>query len=137
MCLQSSSSLCCGCRPGKLRDLAQLTCPKLACMPAPCATCVSCRYYNIHDVCKTVKAQSPKLEVFKSAIINAGFRCVEHGSCCAFVCAHAQQPGPACTVRCTAEQGLLLCIHGLQQGTHCASCLPGGVDAGLAGILHS
>lgn len=31
-------------------------------------------YYDLHDVCKTLKCQSPKMEVMKSAIINAGYR---------------------------------------------------------------
>jgi tRNA (guanine26-N2/guanine27-N2)-dimethyltransferase len=31
-------------------------------------------YYDLHDVCKTLKCQSPKMEVMKSALINAGFR---------------------------------------------------------------
>lgn len=33
-------------------------------------------YYNLHDVCKTVRCQPPKFEVLRSAIIHAGFRLV-------------------------------------------------------------
>jgi tRNA G26 N,N-dimethylase Trm1 len=32
------------------------------------------RYYDLHDVCKTIKCQPPKQEVIKSALINAGYR---------------------------------------------------------------
>eukprot|EP00195_Chlamydomonas_chlamydogama_P004170 CAMPEP_0202922836 /NCGR_PEP_ID=MMETSP1392-20130828/78133_1 /ASSEMBLY_ACC=CAM_ASM_000868 /TAXON_ID=225041 /ORGANISM="Chlamydomonas chlamydogama, Strain SAG 11-48b" /LENGTH=576 /DNA_ID=CAMNT_0049616487 /DNA_START=1623 /DNA_END=3353 /DNA_ORIENTATION=+ len=31
-------------------------------------------YYDLHDVCKTVKCQPPKSEVFRSALLNAGYR---------------------------------------------------------------
>lgn len=31
-------------------------------------------YYNVHDVCKTVRCTPPKAEVLKSALLNAGFR---------------------------------------------------------------
>lgn len=31
-------------------------------------------YYDLHDLCKTVKSTPPKMEVFRSAIINAGYR---------------------------------------------------------------
>ena len=32
-------------------------------------------YYDLHDVCKTLKCQPPKMEVMRSALINAGYRC--------------------------------------------------------------
>ncbi|GBF93065.1 tRNA (guanine(26)-N(2))-dimethyltransferase-like [Raphidocelis subcapitata] len=31
-------------------------------------------YYSLHDVCKTVHCTAPKAQVFRSAIINAGYR---------------------------------------------------------------
>ncbi|KAL6754856.1 putative N2,N2-dimethylguanosine tRNA methyltransferase [Haematococcus lacustris] len=31
-------------------------------------------YYDLHDLCKTVRCQPPKSEVFRSALLNAGFR---------------------------------------------------------------
>jgi tRNA (guanine26-N2/guanine27-N2)-dimethyltransferase len=31
-------------------------------------------YYNLHDLCKTLKCTPPKTELFRSAIINAGYR---------------------------------------------------------------
>jgi tRNA (guanine26-N2/guanine27-N2)-dimethyltransferase len=30
-------------------------------------------YYSLHDVCKTVHCTAPKAQVFRSAIINAGW----------------------------------------------------------------
>ncbi|GFH17151.1 tRNA (guanine(26)-N(2))-dimethyltransferase, partial [Haematococcus lacustris] len=30
-------------------------------------------YYDLHDLCKTVRCQPPKSEVFRSALLNAGF----------------------------------------------------------------
>ena len=32
-------------------------------------------YYDLHDVCKTLKCQPPKMEAMRSALINAGYRC--------------------------------------------------------------
>jgi tRNA (guanine26-N2/guanine27-N2)-dimethyltransferase len=31
-------------------------------------------YFNLHDLCKTLRCTSPRAEVLKSAIINAGYR---------------------------------------------------------------
>ncbi len=31
-------------------------------------------YFNLHDMCKTLRSASPKAEVFKSALVNAGYR---------------------------------------------------------------
>lgn len=34
-------------------------------------------YYDLHDVCRTVRCTAPKSDVFKSALVNAGYRCAE------------------------------------------------------------
>lgn len=39
-------------------------------------------YYNLHDICKTVRCQPPKFEVLRSAIIHAGHRCATNAYCC-------------------------------------------------------
>jgi hypothetical protein len=45
-------------------------------VPSPVMHLAHCtvRYYDFHDVCKTIKCQPPKQEVIKSALINAGYR---------------------------------------------------------------
>ncbi len=32
-------------------------------------------YYNLHDLCKTVHCTSPRAELLRSALVNAGYRC--------------------------------------------------------------
>ena len=31
-------------------------------------------YFNLHDMCKTLRSAAPKADVFKSALVNAGYR---------------------------------------------------------------
>ncbi|KAL4430759.1 hypothetical protein ABPG75_006015 [Micractinium tetrahymenae] len=31
-------------------------------------------YFNLHDMCKTLRSSAPKADVFKSALVNAGYR---------------------------------------------------------------
>jgi len=32
-------------------------------------------YFNLHDMCKTLRTTAPRSEVFRSALVNAGYRC--------------------------------------------------------------
>jgi len=83
-----SASLACA---GLNKDLDTAPLPRIAC----CNSClhpsfhlsyvpwpslfIHPRYYDLHDVCKTVRGQSPRTEVFRSALINAGYRWVDGG----------------------------------------------------------
>lgn len=31
-------------------------------------------YFNLHDMCKTLRSSAPKADTFKSALVNAGYR---------------------------------------------------------------
>jgi tRNA (guanine26-N2/guanine27-N2)-dimethyltransferase len=33
-------------------------------------------YFSLHDVCKTIKTMPPRANVFRSALVNAGYRWV-------------------------------------------------------------
>ncbi len=36
-------------------------------------------YYNLHELCKAVHCSSPRAEVLRSALVNAGYRCAGWG----------------------------------------------------------
>ncbi|KAG1676768.1 hypothetical protein FOA52_005057 [Chlamydomonas sp. UWO 241] len=50
---------------GRIRGLVQAAADELPDAPL---------YYDLHDICKTARCQPPKMEMLRSALINAGFR---------------------------------------------------------------
>ncbi|KAG2487113.1 hypothetical protein HYH03_014226 [Edaphochlamys debaryana] len=49
-------------------------------------------YYNLHDMCKAVRATAPKTDQFRSALVNAGYR-VSGSHCCPLAIKTDAPPG--------------------------------------------